>query len=180
MQQDLTLDNTRLFDDWREKEVQLLEKILQEHGIERKLVGPNVYKDINEYKEKKDLERVIQWLEKEMAKKKDELLKISEHVFEKKMNLKSKKKEIKTEVKSKFIGKPDIIEKETGNYVYTPEQVIYLEGLVSAAVAVKKDYERLQKTDLVQENRNLREEFYQKNKENEGLKKELVSASLEI
>ncbi|MGR5980836.1 plasmid recombination protein [Bacillus cereus] len=180
MQQDVTLDKTRPFDDWREKEVQLLEKILQEHGIERKLVGTNEYKDVNEYKEKKDLEREIQWLEKEMAKKKDELVKVSEHVPEKKMNLRSKKKEIKTEVKPKFIGKPEIIEKETGNYVYTPKQITYLEDLVSAAVTVKKDYERLQTTDLVQENENFREEVYQKTKENEQLKKELVSATLEI
>lgn len=180
MQQDSTLDKTRPFDDWREKEVKLLEKILKERGIERKLVGSNEYKDVNEYKEKKDLEREIQWLEKEIAKKKDELVKVSEQVPEKKMNLKSKKKEIKTEVKSKFIGKPDIIEKETGNYVYTPKQVKYLEGLVGAAVTVKKDYERLQTTDLVQENKNLREEVYQKTKENEQLKKELVSATLEI
>ncbi|MEK4678272.1 MULTISPECIES: plasmid recombination protein [Bacillus] len=180
MQQDVKLDKTRPFDDWREKEVRSLEKILQEHGIERKLVGTNEYKDVNEYKEKKDLEREIQWLEKEMAKKKEELVKVSEHVPEKKMNLRSKKKEIKTEVKPKFIGKPEIIEKETGNYVYTPKQITYLEDLVSAAVTVKKDYERLQTTDLVQENENFREEVYQKTKENEQLKKELVSATLEI
>ncbi|AXY11598.1 plasmid recombination enzyme (plasmid) [Bacillus thuringiensis LM1212] len=179
-QQDATLDKTRPFDDWREKEVQLLEKALKERGIERKLVGSNEYKDVNEYKEKKDLEREIRWLEREVAKKKDELVKVSEHVPEKKMNLRSKKKEIKTEVKPKFIGKPEIIEKETGNYVYTPKQVTYLEDLVSAAVIVKKDYERLQTTDLVQENENLREDVYQKTKENEQLKKELVSATLEI
>lgn len=179
-QQDSTLDKTRPFDDWREKEVKLLEKILKERGIERKLVGSNEYKDVNEYKEKKDLEREIQWLEEKIAKKKDELVKVSEQVPEKKMNLKSKKKEIKTEVKPKFIGKPDIIEKETGNYVYTPKQVKYMEDLVSAAVTVKKDYERLQTTDLVQENKNLREEVYQKTKENEQLKKELASATLEI
>ncbi|MEB9816627.1 plasmid recombination protein, partial [Bacillus cereus] len=132
-QQDATLDKTRPFDDWREKEVQLLEKALKERGIERKLVGTNEYKDVNEYKEKKDLEREIRWLEGEVAKKKDELVKVSEHVPEKKMNLRSKKKEVKTEVKPKFIGKPEIIEKETGNYVYTPKQVTYLEDLVSAA-----------------------------------------------
>ncbi|MDR4442537.1 plasmid recombination protein, partial [Bacillus cereus] len=171
---------TRPFDDWREKEVKLLEKILKGRGIERKPVGSNEYKDVNEYKEKKDLEREIQWLEEKIAKKKDELVKVSEQVPEKKMNLKSKKKEIKTEVKPKFIGKPDIIEKETGNYVYTPKQVKYLEDLVSAAVTVKKDYERLQTTDLVQENKNLREEVYQKTKEKEQLKKELASATLEI
>ncbi len=34
-QQDPTLDKTRPFDDWREKEVQLLEEMLKERGIER-------------------------------------------------------------------------------------------------------------------------------------------------
>ncbi|MGU3443884.1 hypothetical protein ACLBXI_29660 [Bacillus cereus] len=67
---------------------------------------------------KKDLEREIRWLEGEVAKKKDELVKVSEHVPEKKMNLRSKKKEIQTEVKTKFIGKPEIIAKETGNYLW--------------------------------------------------------------
>ncbi len=180
MQQDSTLDKTRPFDDWREKEVQLLEKVLKERGIERKLVGSNEYKDVNEYKEKKDLEKEIQWLEGEIVKKKDELVKVSEKIPEKKINLKSKKKEIKTEVKPKLIGKPDIIEKETGNYVYTPKQVEQLEDLVTAAVTVKKDYKHLQTTDLVQENKNLSEKIYQKTKENEQLKKELVSASFEI
>jgi len=176
MQQDVTLNKSRPFEDWREKEVQLLEKVLQERGIERKIVGSNEYKDVNEYKEKKDLERELEWLEGEIEKKKEELVKVSGHVPEKKVNLRSKKKEIQTEVKSKFIGKPEIIEKETGNYVYTPKQVKYLEGLVGAAVTVKKDYERLQKMDLFQENRNLCEEVYQKKKENEELEKELVSA----
>ena len=54
-QQDPLLDKTRPFEDWREKEVLLLEKLLLERGIERKIVGTNDYKDVNEYKEKRDL-----------------------------------------------------------------------------------------------------------------------------
>jgi len=179
-QQDPTLDKTRPFDDWREKEVKLLENILKERGIERKLVGSNEYKDVNEYKEKKDLEKEIQWLEGEIVKKKDQLVKVSEQIPEKKMNLKSKKKEIKTEVESKFIGKPKIIEKETGNYVYTPKQIKQLEDLITAASTVKKDYERLQTTDLVQENKNLREEVYQKTKENRKLMNQVETLNTEI
>src|SRR5699024_11961306 len=53
-QQDATLNKTRPFEDWREKEVNLLENKLKERGIERKLVGTNEYKDVNEYKQKKD------------------------------------------------------------------------------------------------------------------------------
>ena len=36
-----------------EKEVKILEEMLKERGIERKLVGSNNYKDVNEYKEKR-------------------------------------------------------------------------------------------------------------------------------
>src|SRR5690625_7364194 len=50
IQQDSTLNKTRPFDDWREKEVQLLEKMLLERGIERKIVGTNEYKDVNDYR----------------------------------------------------------------------------------------------------------------------------------
>src|SRR5690625_7304567 len=65
IQQDSTLNKTRPFDDWREKEVQLLEKMLLERGIERKIVGTNEYKDVNDYKKKKDLEREIKQLRSE-------------------------------------------------------------------------------------------------------------------
>lgn len=171
-QQDPTLDKIRPFDDWREKEVQLLEKLLNERGIERKIVGTNYYKDVNEYKEKQDLEREIEYLEKNLEQKKNELLAISGNVPEKNLSLKPKHKEIKTEVKPKLIGKPEIIEKETGNYVFSPKQIEKLENVLTAAVTVKKDYERLQGTDLVVENNKLREEVYQAKKENFKLQKE--------
>src|SRR5699024_5948427 len=44
IQQDSILNKTRPFEDWREKEVELLEKKLLERGIERKIVGTNEYK----------------------------------------------------------------------------------------------------------------------------------------
>ncbi|MDX7989533.1 plasmid recombination protein, partial [Xenorhabdus sp. 12] len=59
-QQDPRLDKTRPFDDWREKEVNLLGEMLKERSIERKIVGTNDYKDVREYKERKDLQREIQ------------------------------------------------------------------------------------------------------------------------
>src|SRR5690625_5517034 len=80
IQQDSTLNKTRPFEDWREKEVQLLEQKLLERGIERKIVGTNKYKDENEYKEKKDLEREIKQLEHDLSEKKNELLAFSEEI----------------------------------------------------------------------------------------------------
>lgn len=60
IQQDDELNKKRPFQDWRDKEVNLIADMLKERGIERKLVGTNEYKDVNEYKEKKDLEREIE------------------------------------------------------------------------------------------------------------------------
>lgn len=154
-QQDKTLDKVRPFDDWRNQEVFLLEKKLNERGIERELVGTNDYEDVNEYKEKKDLEKEIQLLEKNVVGKKKELIDLTEVIPDKKLVFKNLKKEIKTEVKPKFLGKPEIIEKETGNFVLTPKQLKSIEGTVNATVSVKKDYERLNTTDLVAENRRL-------------------------
>ncbi|MDN6195733.1 MAG: plasmid recombination protein, partial [Atopostipes suicloacalis] len=42
-QQDDTLNKRRPFKDWRDKEVNLVADLLQERGIERKLVGTNEY-----------------------------------------------------------------------------------------------------------------------------------------
>ena len=54
LQQEKTLDKERPFDDWRNREVLLLEKMLKERGIERELVGTNEFKDVNDFKEKKE------------------------------------------------------------------------------------------------------------------------------
>lgn len=172
IQQDPALDKTRPFDDWREKEVQLLEEKLLDRGIERKLVGTNSYKDVNEYKEKQDLLNEIAVLEGKVDEKKNEFLAISKNVPDKNLVLKPKRKEIKTEVVPKMFGKPEIHQKETGNYVFTPKQMEQLETIVTAAVAVKKDYQRLQSMKPVIENEKLREEVYQKTNENYKLKNE--------
>lgn len=172
IQQNPALDKTRPFDDWREKEVQLLEEKLLDRGIERKLVGTNSYKDVNEYKEKQDLLNEIAVLEGKVDEKKNEFLAISKNVPDKNLVLKPKRKEIKTEIVPKMFGKPEIHQKETGNYVFTPKQMEQLETIVTAAVAVKKDYERLQSMNPVIENEKLREEVYQKTNENYKLKNE--------
>lgn len=154
IQQDSEMQKERPFDQWREKEVQLLEEKLNEHGIERKLVGKNNYKDVNDYKEKKDLEREVQLLEKSIVGKKKELIDLSEVLPREKLDIKVRK-EVKTEVKQKMFGDAEVTKKETGNYVLTPVQLKELTGYVNAALAVSKDYERLQTTDLVKENKGL-------------------------
>ncbi|EOP63446.1 hypothetical protein KOW_05496 [Bacillus cereus VDM006] len=178
-QQDPMLDKTRPFDDWREKEVKILEKMLKERGIERKLVGSNNYKDVNEYKEKKDLEKELQFLNQKISERKNELREMSEQL-PLDINIKTKGKEKKTEVVKSGFFKSETVTKETGNWIVSTSELKRIKKIMNDAYLVKNDYERLQTTDLVQENKNLREEVYQKTKENEQLKKELVSATLEI
>jgi len=69
IQQDHTLNKERPFEDWRNKEVLLLEQMLKERGIERDLIGTNDYKDVNDMKMKKD---ELRELDKQIAYKKQE------------------------------------------------------------------------------------------------------------
>jgi len=107
-----------------------------------------------EYKEKQDLEKEIQLLDKEIEGKKKEFIDLSEALPQEKLDVKVRK-EIKSEVKQKLFGDAEVTKKETGNYVLTPKQLKELTGYVNAALAVTKDYERLQSTDLVKENKAL-------------------------
>ncbi|MDJ0333566.1 plasmid recombination protein [Planococcus sp. S3-L1] len=75
--QDKTLNKERPFDDWRNREVLLLEKMLKERGIERELVGTNEFKDVNDFKEKKEqireLDTKIVDLEKKYTAEREKL-----------------------------------------------------------------------------------------------------------
>ena len=70
------------------------------------------------------------------------------------------KKEKKTVIENKLehFGKPKTVEKETGNLVISREEYRKMRGIVNAATHIKSDYDRLQTTDLVQENKALTEE----------------------
>ncbi|MGX9596329.1 plasmid recombination protein, partial [Bacillus paranthracis] len=120
-QQDPKLDKTRPFDDWREKEVKILEEMLKERGIERKLVGSNNYKDVNEYKEKKDLEKEILSLENQLFEKKNELLEMNERLPGE-IKIKAER-EKKTEVVNKGFLKKEKVEKPTGNWIVETKEL---------------------------------------------------------
>ncbi|HHB1889287.1 MULTISPECIES: plasmid recombination protein [Bacillus cereus group] len=152
-QQDPTLDKTRPFDDWREKEVNLLGEMLKERSIERKIVGTNDYKDVREYKERKDLQREIQQLEKDLANKKNKLLEMSERLPGE-IKIKAER-EKKTEVVHKGLFKKETVEKPTENWIVGTKELKRVQGIINAGYSVKKDYERLQRTDLVRENKEL-------------------------
>ncbi|PEA63686.1 plasmid recombination protein [Bacillus toyonensis] len=136
-----------LIANWRQVETAYIESLAKEHipNFERANVGSHKYMKVRQYKEYAEAVSNIE----------NQITEISKRLPDSKITLKPKKKEIKTEVKPKLIGKPEIIEKETGNYVFSPKQLEKVEELITAAVTVKIDYERLQNTDLVKENKEL-------------------------
>jgi len=77
--QDNTLNKERPFEDWRNREVLLLEKMLKERGIERELVGTNEFKDVHDLKAKskqiQELDTKIADLESEFVGKREKLQK---------------------------------------------------------------------------------------------------------
>ena len=68
------------------------------------------------------------------------------------------------------IGKPKTTEKETGNLVITRDEYAKMREIVHSAASIKSDYERLQQTDLVQENKELKQIAINTLKENKQLK----------
>lgn len=146
-QQGVQGKGTELIANWRQLETAYIESLAKEQipNFERANVGSHKYMKVRQYKEYAEAVSNIE----------NQIMEISKRLPDSKITLKPKKKEIKTEVKPKLIGKPEIIEKETGNYVFSPKQIEKVEELITAAVTVKKDYERLQNTDLVKENREL-------------------------
>ncbi|WP_306008787.1 plasmid recombination protein [Bacillus sp. MMSF_3353] len=146
-QQGIQGKGTELIANWRQLETAYIESLAKEQipNFERANVGSHKYMKVRQYKEYAEAVSNIE----------NQITEISKRLPDSKITLKPKKKEIKTEVKPKLIGKPEIIEKETGNYVFSPKQLEKVEELITAAVTVKTDYERLQNTDLVKENKEL-------------------------
>ncbi|MGG0645092.1 plasmid recombination protein [Sporosarcina gallistercoris] len=197
-QQDLTLDKVRPFEHWREKEVQFLEKSLQERGIERKLVGTNDYKDVNEYKEKKDLEREIKQLEGDLSQRKTELKALTEKVSsEISVPVKKQMKSIEVPTGEKNLFGKEKMKTEkrpTGNVVLSEENY---KKLVTAANQKEKLTHQIVKvlnTDFAKENKELKaenkvifkewkstiEENSQLKDENNSLKQRVGSLTSEI
>ncbi|HHW6561353.1 plasmid recombination protein [Bacillus toyonensis] len=90
------------------------------------------------------------------------------------------RKEVVVEVQDKMFGKAEITKKQTRNYVLSPEQYQEITKQVNAAVTIKKDYERLKKTDFVKENENLKVHAEGWMKENRTLKQEKSKLQKEV
>lgn len=132
-QQDPNLDKVRPFQDWRDKEVSILAEKLQERGIERKLVGTNDYKDVNDFKEKKDLEKEINELKTEKIK----LLEEKEELKKEVATYKEPKKILEQVEETKKV-------KGFGKSVLLPtEKYDLLKNLALSAVKVKENFDNL-------------------------------------
>ena len=171
IQQDSTLNKTRPFEDWREKEVNLIADKLKERGIERKLVGTNDYKDVNDYKIKKDLEREIKTLEKDLSQKKNELVNLTNEkpkkISSKSINAKYEMKNVEVPTGKKFLGK-EITEtqrKKTGNVVLPEKE--YRKLIIDAQQnqQLKAQMEKYLTTDLAKENKTLKKGYVELRKD---------------
>lgn len=168
-QQDPTLDKTRPFEDWREKEVNFIAEKLNELDIERKIVGTNHYKDVNDYKEKKDIEREIKEIEKDLSMKKQELLAYNKKtVSEIQLDVvaKEEKKKVKIEIpreENSILGKIGIpktkeIEELTGNLLVTKDSFKKVQEYVKHSRKIQGTLDNLLETDILKENKELKEE----------------------
>jgi uncharacterized protein YoxC len=115
IQQDSTLDKIRPFEDWRNEEVRLLEQMLKVRGIERRLVGTNDYKDVNDMKSKKD---ELRELNKQISETKDELGGVNEKLQKKFDGLKLMESELDVlntnfdEAKEILVNKRESLQKD--------------------------------------------------------------------
>lgn len=189
-QQDHTLDKTRPFADWREKEVNLISEILKEFGVERKLVGTNQYKDVNDYKVKKDLENEIEQLHKDLTMKKQELL-----AYTKDRSIKSsiggitflkdmEEVEVPTEEKNIFGRiKMKTVKQPTGLLTIPKEDFEKIKDFNKFSKETEKILLNLLDTDVLKENKQLKNEnnsLYSKIKENKKEKANLSTKNIDL
>ncbi|MFA2828692.1 plasmid recombination protein, partial [Bacillus wiedmannii] len=64
-------------------------------------------------------------------------------------------REKKIEVINKGFLKKEKVEKPTGNWIVGTKELKRVQGMINAGYSVRKDYDRLQRTDLVKENKEL-------------------------
>ncbi|WP_242230229.1 MobV family relaxase [Bacillus cereus group sp. BfR-BA-01329] len=147
--------------------------IYKEGILNDKTIGVDTVKDLKRHseeiqKQKNDMdanykgyeqkiEKQIQSVDKELESKKNELLNLSK-ALPQTFNLKVKGKEMKTEVVDtgfKGLFKKETVEKPTGNWIVSDSEMRRMQKVLRDANFVKEDYERLQRTDLVKENKEL-------------------------
>ena len=129
-----------------------------EEGSKEKHLHPN------EYKEKQDLEKEKQLLEKNIEGKKDEWLALNEKVpVEVKFSAKKEMKKVEVESKEKkLFGKPkkEIQKQPTGNVVLSEQEFQRLLAAAKDNERLKNSMDRFLRTDLAKENEELEEQIH--------------------
>lgn len=156
-----------------------------EEGSKEKHLHPN------EYKEKQDLEKEVQLLEKNLEGKKEELLALNEKVsVEVKFSAKKEMEKVEVESKEKNIfgiSKKEIQKRPTGNVVLSESEFKRLLSAVKENERMKNSMQRFLRTDLAKENQKLNgqveliyKEWQEKDKENQQLKAENQNLRSEV
>ncbi|HEF5239033.1 TPA: plasmid recombination protein [Bacillus cereus] len=183
-------------DEEKANELQVVKKSLESDVNDKYVELKTVNQEIESGNEKLQLigQRYIE-LEKKMKQKQKELDIATNQVPNEPVKIPFLRKEVITEVQNnKTFGKAEVIQKQTRNYVLTPEQYQEVTKQVNAAVTIKKDYERLRERDFVKEyeslkmtaegwmkeNRTLRHEKDQLQKEVGVLNREISSLKAHI
>ncbi|PGE94023.1 mobilization protein [Bacillus pseudomycoides] len=122
------------------KELEAVEQQVKSEGEKLQLIG----------------QRYIE-LEKKVKQQQEELDSFADQVPNEPVVIPFLRRELITEVQNnKTFGKAEVTKRKTGNYVLSLEQYQEFTKQVNAAVTIKKDYERLRKTDFVKENESLK------------------------
>ncbi|HZK33511.1 MAG TPA: plasmid recombination protein [Tissierellaceae bacterium] len=176
LQQDPELNKDRPFNEWRLNEVEALETLMQEHDIERELVGTNNYADVNTYKHHKRLEEEVAKTEKKLEAKQEEL---KSYVLEDKSNEKLKgirvKKEIidvevETDEKNIFgQNKTETVKEWTGNLIVSEEDFLRMKETIRIASRNEKQLIKILESDVHRENARLKESNTKLRSENNEL-----------
>ncbi|PEY32424.1 mobilization protein [Bacillus cereus] len=138
-------------------ELQVMKKSLESDLINKQKELKTVEKQVESESEKLQLigQRHIE-LEKRVKQMQKELDSATDQVPNEPVEIPFLRKEVVVEVQDKMFGKAEITKKQTRNYVLSPEQYQEFTKQVNAAVTIKKDYERLRKTDFVKEYQSLK------------------------
>ncbi|MGH0951065.1 plasmid recombination protein [Bacillus mycoides] len=174
----------------KETQLQVIDRYLkndEEKANELQVVKKRLESDVNDkYVELKAVNQEIESgdeklqlinqcyveLEKRVKQKQKELDSVTDQVPNEPVLISFLRREVITEVQDKMFGKAEITKKQTRNYVLSPEQYQEFTKQVNAAVTIKKDYERLRKTDFVKENESLKVHAEGGMEENRTLKQE--------
>ncbi|AGC39301.1 mob protein [Bacillus thuringiensis] len=186
-------------DEFLKKEIPYIYK---EGILNDKTIGVDTVKDLKKHSEEiqkqKDamdaeykgyeqkIKKQMQFVDKELKSKKNKLLNLSE-ALPQTFNLKVKGKEKKTEVVKTGLFKSETVINETGNWIVTDSEMRRMQKILRDANFVKEDYERLQRTDLVKENKELHDKvdsladgYVKAINENSKLDKEISSLKARI